>query len=109
VPREQTVVFPLPGGPVISRTCGSPFSLTKVQRFRIDNDSAGCFDWRALRRRIDAIQPCALAFNGKTAAAVFFGKPPVTIAYGRQYESIGETMIYVLPNALRAAARILFT
>jgi TDG/mug DNA glycosylase family protein len=40
-------------------------------------------------------RPKSLAFNGKRAAAVFFG---ARVAYGRQPAPIDETAVFVLPS-----------
>jgi hypothetical protein len=65
---------------------------------------AGCFDPARLRRTIEAVPPIILAFNGKTAASVFFGVRSSKLAYGRQSERIGRTMIYVCPQTSGANA-----
>jgi double-stranded uracil-DNA glycosylase len=44
----------------------------------------GCFDARRLRRKIETLQPRALAFNGKRAAAEFFDVATAELSYGRQ-------------------------
>ena len=58
---------------------------------------------RRLQRLIERHQPCALAFTGKRPARVFLGLRKV--AYGRQSESIGRTVIFVLPSPSPAARR----
>lgn len=63
---------------------------------------AGCFDPDRLQNAIAEYQPAALAFNGKKAAQVFFGRPHVD--YGRQDKQIGNTAIWVLPSTSGAAS-----
>ncbi|MBU2009132.1 MAG: mismatch-specific DNA-glycosylase [Chloroflexi bacterium] len=55
-----------------------------------------------LRRKIDAVTPKALAFNGKRAAEAFFRHPA---QYGKQPESVGLTAMWVLPSTSPAARR----
>jgi TDG/mug DNA glycosylase family protein len=52
-------------------------------------------DARAVRRKILRHKPRALAFNGKRAAAVFFGD---RVEYGLHKDRLGETAIFVLPS-----------
>ena len=51
-----------------------------------------------LRDVVDAIQPRALAFNGKNTAIIFYRGGTQRLKYGRQSERIGETACYVLPS-----------
>jgi TDG/mug DNA glycosylase family protein len=61
-----------------------------------DNDlKPADFDRMRLRAVIKARSPRLLAFNGKTAAAHYFGIPTMQIKLGRQPETIGQTTIYV--------------
>ena len=62
---------------------------------------AGCFDPARLRSVIARFEPAVLAFNGKKAAQVFYGRPKVD--YGAQ-ENIGQTAIWVLPSTSGAAS-----
>jgi double-stranded uracil-DNA glycosylase len=72
--------------------------------FGLDNElPQGCFDAAALRRKIEALQPRILAFNGKKAAAEFLDTRTERLAYGKQTEMIGQTLIYVLPSTSGAA------
>ncbi len=59
------------------------------------------FDADALRTKIETVAPRAFGFNGKRAASAFYG---VTVAYGRQPEQIGATMVFVLPSTSGAAS-----
>ncbi len=63
----------------------------------------GAFDRDALRRRIVAVRPTALAFNGKKAASVFLDKPGPLIAYGRQAPIPDFPEVFVLPSTSGAA------
>jgi hypothetical protein len=57
-----------------------------------------------LRQVIKALQPRALAFNGKTAAGAFYNVPTGHLSDGRQQPArIGETDCYVLPSTAGAA------
>ncbi len=53
-----------------------------------------------LRATLEKYQPAYLAFNGKRAAEVFFG---AKVAYGRQPEPVGATVVHVLPSTPGAA------
>ncbi len=53
-----------------------------------------------LRATLEKYQPAHLAFNGKRAAEVFFG---AKVAYGRQPEPVGATVVHVLPSTSGAA------
>ena len=48
-------------------------------------------------------RPQSLAFNGKRAAAVFFGAP---VAYGPQAKPIGQTAVFVLPSTAGLAGGV---
>ena len=60
-------------------------------------------DVDGLGERIEEYAPEALAFNGKKAAKKFFGRR--YIEYGRQPETIGSTIMFVLPSTSAAARR----
>jgi double-stranded uracil-DNA glycosylase len=64
--------------------------------------TSDCFDPARLRQAIETASPIILAFNGKKAACVFFGVQSSKLAYGRQAERIGRTMIYVCPQTSAA-------
>jgi len=57
-------------------------------------------DAAELRAKIEHHAPRILAFNGKSAAGRFFGKPA---AYGWQTARIGKTRLFVLPSTSGAA------
>jgi double-stranded uracil-DNA glycosylase len=65
---------------------------------------ADCFDTVRLRRMIERLSPGVVAFNGKKAAAIFFGiKKSSKLEYGRQRDRIGGTAIYICPSTSAAA------
>jgi double-stranded uracil-DNA glycosylase len=57
-----------------------------------------------LRDVVEAIQPRALAFNGKNTASIFYRGATHRLSYGRQLERIGETACYVLPSTAATSA-----
>ncbi len=57
-----------------------------------------------LRDVVEAIQPRALAFNGKTTASLFYRGGTHRLSYGRQSERIGEAVAYVLPSTAATSA-----
>jgi TDG/mug DNA glycosylase family protein len=57
-----------------------------------------------LRDVVEAIQPRALAFNGKKTASLFYRGGAHRLNYGRQSESIGATTCYVLPSTAATSA-----
>lgn len=59
------------------------------------------YDVAGFRRNIEKYRPQVVAFNGKKAAEVFLGR---SVQYGLQMETIGMTMIFVLPSSSGAAA-----
>lgn len=78
----------------------------------LDKDSSGpdatmasdAHDPVGVRQRIMECQPKALAFNGKKAAAIFYGKPTTRqVGYGRQPEPVGRTAVFVLPSTSGAS------
>jgi double-stranded uracil-DNA glycosylase len=56
------------------------------------------FDRLRLRAVVKTVSPRVIAFNGKNAAAHFFGVPIKKLNYGRQADAIGRTAIYVCPS-----------
>jgi len=60
------------------------------------------FDTRSFRLKIEKFNPKVVAFNGKRAARPFFGRD---IQYGLQAETIGKSVIFVLPSTSGAARR----
>jgi TDG/mug DNA glycosylase family protein len=61
------------------------------------------FDPEALQRRIRAVRPKFLAFNGKKAASLFLGIPGPRLCYGRQPPMPDFAEIFVLPSTSAAA------
>ena len=57
-----------------------------------------------LRDVVEAIQPRALAFNGKTTASLFYRGGTHRLSYGRQSERIGTAACYVLPSTAATSA-----
>ena len=57
-------------------------------------------DVESFRSRVLRYSPLALAFNGKSSAAAFLGRPA---GYGLQPEMIGKTAVFVLPSTSGAA------
>jgi TDG/mug DNA glycosylase family protein len=71
--------------------------LTDVTKTEFGNDS----DLRSaaperVRRAIATYRPAALAFNGKRPAKLVLGTD--RLAYGRQPEPLGDTVVFVLPS-----------
>jgi len=62
---------------------------------------AGDFDPEAFARRILAVEPRVLAFNGKRAAQQFHGG---RVDYGEQPERLGGSRVFVLPSTSGAAS-----
>lgn len=62
----------------------------------------GAFDAPRLKTVIQEHRPSFLAFNGKTAAKAYFGRKVVD--YGRQDETIGHTVVWILPSTSGAAS-----
>lgn len=60
------------------------------------------FDVDGLRRRVAAVEPAYLAFNGKNPAR---GALECDVAYGPQEEQIGGAAVWVLPSTSGAARR----
>lgn len=72
------------------------------ETFGADADLEGAdFDRDGLRQKILDHAPRILAFNGKTAAKIFFES--ATIKYGQQEEKVGDSLVYVLPSTSPAA------
>lgn len=59
------------------------------------------FDTAAFRKKIEHFSPAIVAFNGKRAAQEFFSNK---VGYGRQQDSIGASVAYVLPSTSGAAS-----
>ncbi len=59
------------------------------------------FDPAGVRAKIEQVQPQVAAFVGKRAAQEFLGHKILT--YGRQPETVGQTILFVLPSTSGAA------
>ena len=64
--------------------------------------SRGHFDRGRLTVSIQTFRPKILAFTGKRAAQVFVGR---RVEYGRLPETVGDTMLFVLPSPSGAARK----
>ena len=71
-------------------TFGSDLSLRKSD-----------FDAAAFHERILKAAPRVVAFNGKKAAQMYYGRS--TVNYGRQADLLGTTVVFVLPSTSGAA------
>ena len=60
------------------------------------------WDAEGLHRKIEAVRPRLLAFNGKNAAQRFIGARRV--GYGLRKERIGDTRVFVAPSTSGAAS-----
>ena len=70
-------------------TSGSDSEVTMIQP-----------DVRSLRSRVLKYSPRVLAFNGKSSAKAFLGRPA---RYGLQPDTVGRTEVFVLPSTSGAA------
>lgn len=78
--------------------------LTDMAKFYAGGDAGirrGDDDPEALRRKLEAFRPRALAFNGKRAAGRFLGQPAT---YGRQAEAVGGAAVFALPSTAGLSA-----
>jgi TDG/mug DNA glycosylase family protein len=81
---------------------GIGFTDMAKAHFGSDADlPAHAFDASRLRGAIARFRPAALAFNGKKAAQMFYGR--TTVDYGPQ-PAIGRTAVWVLPSTSGAAS-----
>jgi TDG/mug DNA glycosylase family protein len=77
--------------------------LTDLSKTQFGADKSlrpGDFDVMGFRSKIEQFSPKALAFNGKKASQKYYGKP---VGYGRQPETLGQTVVFVLPSTSGAA------
>ena len=80
--------------------------LTDVAKYAFGKDAdipSSDRDPRAVRSKILRYSPKILAFNGKAAAATFYGCRTGVIRYGLQEAVLGSTSIYVLPSTSGSA------
>jgi TDG/mug DNA glycosylase family protein len=79
--------------------------LTDLVKHVAGNDvvlSKGHFDRERLRASIQEYRPRILAFTSKRAAQEFIGHP---VCYGQLPETIGKTILFVLPSPSGSARR----
>ncbi len=84
----------------------SGIGLTDLAKQIAGNDqvlSKGHFDCDRLSTMIQTFRPKILAFTGKRAAQQFLGRRRVE--YGRLVETVGSTMLFVLPSPSGAARK----
>ncbi len=75
--------------------------LTDLAKRRSGSDEglrAADFDVAGFRQKIERVRPRILAFNGKKAASIYFEVRTTKIAYGRQLDGIGSTVVFVLTS-----------
>jgi TDG/mug DNA glycosylase family protein len=84
------------------RTIGVGFTdIAKLTSGADTTLRAHYFDTERLHGAILSHQPRILAFNGKKAAQIYLG---TDCNYGRQSQTIGSTIIHVLPSTSGAAS-----
>jgi len=79
------------------------FGLTDIAKLRSGNDAdlrSDDFDVDGFKDKLDRYAPNAIAFNGKAAAAVLFGRD--SLEYGLQAGTSGPA-VWVLPSTSGAA------
>jgi TDG/mug DNA glycosylase family protein len=77
--------------------------LTNIASNRIGLDNSlrkADFDPVGLLAHMERYKPRVLAFNGKRGAQEYYRKQ---VVYGRQPQTIGETIVFVLPSTSGAA------
>jgi len=82
--------------------------LTDLAKFASGPDATirrADYDPQGLLARLAALQPKALAFNGKRAAALFLGQPGDRLRYGAQPPRPGMPLLFVLPSTSGLATR----
>ncbi len=80
--------------------------LTDLAKFAQGMDhtlKASDFGVEAFHAKIEAINPIALAFTSKKAGSTYYRTKK--IAFGRQPDRIGDTVVFVLPSPSGAANR----
>jgi double-stranded uracil-DNA glycosylase len=63
------------------------------------------YDIRGFKHRMRQASPKILAFNGKSAAAAFFGCGTQKVSYGLQASRFATSQLFVLPSTSAAAKR----
>ena len=87
---------------------GFGIGLTDICKIASGNDAdlpREADDVPGLIERIRAVQPRMVAFNGKRAAAVFYGAPTGMLAYGPAAPRSDFPPVWILPSTSGAAAR----
>lgn len=82
--------------------------LTDLNKSEWGNDdelTPGGFDTAGFARRMLTFRPAGVAFTSKTAASIFLGRDTGAIAYGRQTETLGGIVLFVLPSTSGQAVR----
>jgi TDG/mug DNA glycosylase family protein len=80
--------------------------MTDLAKYRAGNDDVLHtidFDVPAFVAKIREYAPRAIAFNGKRAAAVYYGCSTRAVSYGVQPSNIGTTSVWVLPSTSASA------
>lgn len=80
--------------------------LTDIVKHRAGNDCVlkeSDVDVPSFRAKIRQFAPRFIAFNGKKAAAVFFGCSTGDVMFGEQLAREGETRVWVLPSTSGSA------
>ena len=62
-------------------------------------------DSENLSQKVIQHAPDTLAFNGKEAASLFYGKPTDEVQYGEQSTLVGRTRVFVLPSTSGLAGK----
>mgnify|MGYP001047338893 CR=1 FL=1 len=76
--------------------------LSKSSQGSDRNVSKEELEIESFRSKILSYAPKAVAFNGKKAGKLYLNHE---VSYGRQFERIGNTVLFVLPSTSGAAAR----
>lgn len=86
---------------------GIGFTDMAKEQFGMDKQlKKGDFDRQAFIEKILEYQPKVLCFTSKRAAQSYYGlSSSADINYGRQAETIGATVVFVLPSPSPAAIR----
>jgi len=86
---------------------GLGIGLTDVSKYASGPDQAiraADFDVPGFRAKILAAAPRAVAFNGKKAASVVFGRPTAALGYGPAPALAGFPAVFILPSTSGAAS-----
>ncbi len=75
--------------------------LNQVQSGPDNTLSKSAYDVEAFRAKIKCFAPRAVAFNGKKAGAIFYGRHG--LSYGQQEGGLENTAVFILPSTSGAA------